>query len=232
MRYRAMLVVATAIGAWAALPAGAGTTKVEFRVPVKAQLDLRERETVTVMPFLVATEEGEAPLERRGVDVQEEFESYMKRLLRRRTELDYRDAPPIDYPTFDLQALARDRDFWRVVGERADVDLILTGSLDFDIQDRSGYRTEEYVSPFDGRTYYRQVLVEQTGFEYDIVLQVYDGRDGELLHTDNFKDFRQFEGEGADPLAGMFENLLALEDRIAGVFAQKDVPTTRVLYTD
>jgi hypothetical protein len=221
-----------ALGMLLATPAAAGTAKVEFEVPVKAQLDLRERETVTVMPFLVASEEGEAPLERRGVNVQEEFESYMKRLLRRRTELAYREPPPIDYPTYDLQALARDRDFWRVVGERADTDLILTGSLDFDIQDRSGYRTEEYVSPFDGRTYYRQVLVEQTGFEYDIVLQVFDGRDGRLLHTDNFKDFRQFEGEGADPLAGMFENLLALEDRIAGVFARKNVPTTRVLYTD
>ncbi|MEZ5332143.1 MAG: hypothetical protein R2991_08835 [Thermoanaerobaculia bacterium] len=215
-----------------AAPALAGTEKVDFLVPVKAQLDLRDRDTVTVMPFLVATEEGEAPIERRGVNVQEEFENYMKRLLRRRTSLDYQEPPPIDYPTFDLQALARDSDFWRVVGERAGADLILTGSLDFDIQDRSGYRTEEYTSPFDGRTYYRQVLVEQTGFEYDIVLQVYDGRDGKLLHTDNFKDFRQFEGEGADPLAGMFENLQALEDRIAGVFARKNVPTTRVLYTD
>lgn len=223
---------ASVLALLAAAPAFAGTQKVEFQVPVKAQLDLRDRNTVTVMPFLVATEEGEAPVERRGVNVQEEFENYMKRLLRRRTSLDYQEPPPIDYPTFDLQALARDRDFWRVVGERADADLILTGSLDFDIQDRSGYRTEEYTSPFDGRTYYRQVLVEQTGFEYDIVLQVYDGRDGTLLHTDNFKDFRQFEGEGADPLAGMFENLQALEDRIAGVFARKNVPTTRVLYTD
>lgn len=220
------------LGGLLAIPATAGTAKVEFRVPVRAQLDMRERDSITVMPFLVATEEGEAPLERRGVDVRKEFESYMKRLLRRRTQLAWHDPPPVDYPTFDLETLARDRDFWRVVGERADVDLILTGSLDFDIQDRSGYRTEEYISPFDGRTYYRQVLVEQTGFEYDIVLQVYDGQDGELLHTDNFKDFRQFEGEGADPLTGMFENLMALEDRIAGVFARKEVPTTRVLYTD
>jgi hypothetical protein len=215
-----------------AVPALAGTVEVEFRVPVRAQLDLREKGTVTILPFLIATEEGEAPIERRGVNVREEFENYLRRLLRRRTHLKYVEAPAIDYPTYDLAALARDTDFWRVVGERSASDLILTGSLDFDVQDRSGYRTEEYISPFDGRTYYRQVLVEQTGFEYDIVMQVYDGASGALLHSDNFKDFRQFEGEGADPLAGMFENLYALEDRIAGVFAQKDVPTTRVLFTD
>lgn len=216
----------------AAAAASAASVEVEFLVPVRAQLDLRDKETVTILPFLIATEEGEAPIERRGVNVQEEFENYLRRLLRRRTQLKFVEAPAIDYPSYDLATLARDADFWRVVGERSQSDLILTGSLDFDVQDRSGYRTEEYVSPFDGRTYYRQVLVEHTGFEYDIVMQVYDGANGVLLHSDNFKDFRQFEGEGSDPLAGMFENLRALEDRIAGVFAKKEVPTTRLLFTD
>ncbi len=229
---RGPAIAAGLVAFLAAVDVSAGTVEVEFRVPVRAELDLRDKGTVTILPFLIATEEGEAPIERRGVNVRDEFEGYLRRLLRRRTQLKYVEAPAIDYPTYDLVTLARDRDFWRVVGERASSDLILTGSLDFDVQDRSGYRTEEYISPFDGRTYYRQVLVEQTGFEYDIVMQVYDGRDGSLLHSDNFKDFRQFEGEGADPLAGMFENLYALEDRIAGVFAKKDVPTTRVLFTD
>ena len=111
-------------------------------------------------------------------------------------------------------------------------DLILTGSLDFDIQDRSGYRMEEYTSPFDGRLYYRQVLVEQTGFEYDIVVRVFDGKTGEQLYVDNFKDFKSFEGERADPLVGMFENLYALEDRLLGIFVQKKVGATRALLTE
>ena len=142
------------------------------------------------------------------------------------------DPIPIDYPSYDLAELAANMDFWRVVGERSGADLILSGSLDFDIQDRSGYRTEEYVSPFDGRTYRRQVLVEQTGFEYDIVMEVFDGKTGKRLYADNFKDFKQFEGESVDPLEGMFENLYALEDRISGVFSQKEVETSRVLYTN
>ena len=76
------------------------------------------------------------------------------------------------------------------------------------------------------------VLVEQTGFEYDIVMDVFDGRTGEQLYTDNFKDFKQFEGESVDPLQGMFENLRALEDRITGVFSQKEVETSRILLTN
>ena len=54
-------------------------------------------------------------------------------------------------------------------------------------------------------------------------------RQGEQANTLLLK---QFEGEEADPLKGMFENLASLEDRIVGVFAQKTVETTRTLITD
>lgn len=216
------------VPAWAV----AGSVQVEFEVPVKSQLDLRGYETVTVAPFLVPREEGESPIERRGVNVQEEFDRYMRRILRRRARLKIVPPRGVDYPSNNIDDLATNVDFWRAVGELSQADLILSGSLDFDIQDRSGYRTEEYTSPYDGRIYYRQVLVERSGFEYDIVMQVYDGRTGELLHSDNFKDFKEFEGASADPLAGMFQNLFALEDRIAGVFTQKRVRTSRVLFTD
>lgn len=212
--------------------ASAGSTQVEFEVPVRSQIDLRGYETVTIAPFLVPHEEGDAPIERRGVDVQDEFDRYMRRILRRRARLKIVPARGVEYPSTDIDELARNSDFWRVVGERSQADLVLAGSLDFDIQDRSGYRTEEYTSPYDGRTYYRQVLVERSGFEYDIAMMVFDGRTGEQLHSDNFKDFKEFEGANADPLAGMFQNLLALEDRIANVFAQRRVRTSRVLFTN
>jgi hypothetical protein len=210
----------------------AGVAEVTFKVPVRARLDLQGRDTVTLAPFLVVTDEGETAVQQRGIDVQQEFEDYLRRLLKRRTKLSYIESGPVDYPSYDLQALASNEDFWRFLGERTGADLILSGSLDFDIQDRSGYRTEEYVSPFDGRTYFRQVLVEQTGFEYDIVMEIFDGATGEQLYSDNFKDFKQFEGESVDPLAGMFENLFALEDRITGIFSKKEVETSRTLFTD
>jgi hypothetical protein len=153
-------------------------------------------------------------------------------VLRRETNLKVVESGPVDYPTYDLDMLARDSDFWKALGERTGADIIVTGSLDFDIQDRSGYVTEEVTSPFDGRTYYRQVLVEQTGFEYDILVMVFDGKSGELLYEDNFKDFKSFEGEKADPLRGMFENLYALEDRLVGIFVEKEVEASRTLLSE
>lgn len=213
------------------LPARAGGVEVTLLLPVRARIDLTDRSSVTVAPFLVVSDEGEETAARRGIDVEQEFERYMSRLIRRETRLKLIESGPVDYPSYDIRDLSTDSDFWRYLGERTQADLIVSGSLDFDIQDRSGYRTEEYVSPYDGRTYYRQVLVEQTGFEYDIVMQVFDGATGEQLYSDNFKDFKQFEAERADPLQGMFENLYALEDRIANIFAQKQVAASRVLIT-
>lgn len=222
-----------ALAAVAATPLAAGTAEVKLNLPVRARIDLQNRKTVGIAPFMVVSKEGEGRLAGHDLDIQKEFERYLDKLLKRESDLKHVDLGAIEFPSFDLALLAKNQDFWRALGERSQADLIVAGSLDFDVQDRSGYRTEEYVSPFDGRTYYRQVLVEQTGYEYDIVLQVYDGRTGEQMYSDNFKDFKQSEeGQVADPLAGMFENLHSLEDRIVGVFAQREVEATRVLYTD
>jgi hypothetical protein len=211
----------------------AAAVEVKLDLPVRARISLQNRKSVAIAPFLVVAKEGEENATRlRSLDVQKEFERYLAKLVKRESELKLIEAGPVDFPTYDLDLLAKNQDFWAALGARLGVDLILAGSLDFDMQDRSGYRTEEYISPYDGRPYFRQVLVEETGFDYDMVIQVYDGDTGEQLYSDNFKDFKKFEGERADPLTGMFENLYSLEDRIVGVFAQREVETTRTLFTD
>jgi len=224
------LVLATLLSL-AAVPALAGSVEVKLKLPQRARLDLQGRKSLAVTPFVVVKQEGAQKIKGRDIDVQKEFDRYLLKVLRRETQLKIVEPGPVDFPTYDLAQLAKQTDFWRALGERAQVDLILAGALDFDIQDRTGYRTEEYVSPFNGRTYLRQVLVEQTGFQYDILMQVYDGKTGALLYTDNFKDFQSFEGENTDPLAGMFENLRSLEDRIVNVFTQKEVEASRILFT-
>ncbi|HEV8630518.1 MAG TPA: hypothetical protein VGV61_09405 [Thermoanaerobaculia bacterium] len=210
----------------------ADSVQVKLKLPVRAALDLTGRKRLVVAPFQVVKQEGEGKASFRGkdLDVRGDFHRYLLKVLKRDSGLDVQSVDDVEYPSDDFEALSHDRDFWRALGERTNADLILAGSLDFDIQDKSGYRLEEYTSPYDGRTYYRQVLVEETGFEFDILMQVYDGATGELLYSDNFKDFKTLEGSGADPVEGMFQNLFALEDRIVGIFAQKDVEATRTLF--
>jgi hypothetical protein len=214
-----------------AAPASAGKVDVTVRLPVRAALDLTGKKKLVVAPFQVVRQEGEKTFRGKPLDVREDFQKYLIKVLKRDSGLDIEEVNDVEYPSDDLVALSHDHDFWRALGERTKSDLLLAGSLDFDIQDKSGYRLEEYTSPYDGRTYYRQVLVEETGFEFDILMQVYDSASGELLYSDNFKDFKTLEGAGADPVEGMFQNLFALEDRIVGIFAKKDVEATRVLFT-
>lgn len=226
----ALALVAALVATGLAPPAGADV-EVRLQLPQRAKIDLRGKESVTVAPFLVIAREGETPGPERDVDVEGEFTRYLEKILRRETDLHVVESGPLAFPTYDLEELLEDREFWQDVGERTQADLIVSGSLDFDIQDRTGYRTEEFVSPLDGRTYYRQVLVEQTGFEYDVLMVVVDGVTGRVLYRDNFKDFRSFPSGDVDPVAGMFENLYSLEDRILNVFSQQEVETTRVLFT-
>lgn len=232
MRVRFLLAAALTVLTVAGPAFAAGTAEVRLLLPQRAKIELAGKRTVALAPFLVVSQEGSEGVRGRNIDVQKEFERYLFKVLRRDTDLKVLEIGAVDYPVFDSDRLAREQDFWAALGERSQADLILAGSLDFDIQDRTGYRTEEYTLPFDGRTYQRQVLVEQTGFEYDILMQVFDGRTGTLLYTDNFKDFQNFEGEDADPLKGMFENLYALEDRIVNIFVQKSVESARVLFTE
>jgi len=231
-RKRLWILVAVVALGWQAGVARAATVEVKLSLPVRARIDLTHKKSVALAPFLMVGKEGEQQSVRlRNVDVQREFQRYLTKLIKRESDLKVIETGAVDYPSYDLDLLGKNRDFWRAIGERTQADLVLSGSLDFDVQDASGYRTEEYTSPFDGRTYYRQVLVEQTGFEYDIVLQVYDGKTGEQLFSDNFKDFKKFESQSADPLVGMFENLSALEDRLVNVFAQRQVEASRYLFT-
>ena len=232
MRERRFLAAAFAL--LVPLTAGAalaGTVQVKLKLPVRAALDLSGRHKLVVAPFQVVRQEGERTFRGKELDVRGDFQRYLLKVLKRDSGLDVEEVENVEYPSDDFDAMSHDRDFWRALGERTSADLILAGSLDFDIQDKSGYRLEEYTSQYDGRTYYRQVLVEETGFEFDILMQVYDGKTGEMLYSDNFKDFKTLEGAGADPVEGMFQNLFALEDRIVGIFAKKDVESTRVLYT-
>lgn len=198
---------------------------VRIDLPVRSQLDVTAYDSLTVVPFALVHHEEDPP---ELLDTQRQLLRYLRRTLDRGTKLRTRTLD-IDLPSADLLSLERDTLFWQAVGERAGTDLILAGAVDFDLHDRSGYVTREFVSDQDGRTYFAQVLVERSGVELDLLVWVIDARSGRLLHSDNFKDFRAFEGESIDPLSGLFSNLANLEDRLLGLFATRTVSAERIL---
>jgi len=222
-----LLMVLGASLAWA------GIREVEITLPVRPKLLLSGHERLYLGPFIQESREGRDKPQKLAFDVAAEFERYLRRLLRRESKLQL--LPPLEGvqpPARDALALSRAADFWRELGAKSGADLIVAGTVDFQVQDRTGYKTEEYVSPIDGRTYYRQVLVEQTGFLYDIVLQVYDGRTGALVLEQPLKDFQERQERSFDEFSGMFANLYALENQLVGIFVPRTVKSKRILFTD
>ena len=230
LRRASAVLVALALAA----PALAGVDQVKLRLPLKPKLPLRGNERIALAPFILVTDAEKGKDKRlQNVDVQAEFHRFLKKQLEKKTKFDVIETPPdVKLPTQNLQDLARAQEFWAAVGTQTSAELVVSGSLEFRVEDRSGYKTEEYQSPIDGRTYYRQVYVEQTGFVFDIVFLVLDGHTGERLLQDEFKDFRQTGSKQRDELSGLFENLFSLENQILNTFVPRDREAERYIFTD
>jgi hypothetical protein len=220
-----LLCASTALG---------GVSQVRLKLPLKPRLPLRGNEKIVLAPFLIVTE-AEKGRDKRlaNIDLQAEFHRFLKKQLEKKTKLEVVEAPSeVKLPTQNLSELSRATEFWRALGAMTNADIVVSGSLEFRIEDRSGYKTEEYISPINGQTYYRQVYVEQTGFLFDIVFLVFDARSGEKLLQDEFKDFRQTGGRRADELQGLFENLFSLENQILNLFVAREREADRYIFTD
>ncbi len=214
------------------LSAFAGVLEVKMKLPVKPKLQIAGDEKIAVAPFIIASK-GEKKNDRAAkVDVQAEFGRYLKKQLTKSTKLRIVDAPQTRLPGTDMKTLEANRDFWKELGSKTGADYIVSGVVDFDINDKSGYRTEEYVSPADGRTFYRQVLVESTGFVFDIDIAVFNADTGEKVVEENFRDFKEFDQRNYDEILGLFENLRALETQLVGIFVSQETSATRYVFTD
>jgi hypothetical protein len=215
------------------LAASAGVVEVKLKLPVKPKLPISGDERVAIAPFIIANN-GEAKKNDRAakVDVQSEFQRYLKKQLTKSTKLRLVDLPSTRLPGSDMKALEANRDYWKDLGTRSGADFIVSGVIDFDINDKSGYRTEEFTSPADGKTYYRQVLVEQTGFVFDIEIAVFNADTGERMVDENFRDFKEFDQRNYDEILGLFENLRSLETQLVGIFVSQETSATRYVFTE
>ena len=209
-----------------------GVQEVKLKLPVKPKLQIAGDEKIAIAPFIIANN-GEKKNDRaQKIDVQSEFLRYLRKQLTKTTKLKLVDVPATRLPGTSMKALEAARDYWKDLGARTGADLIVSGVVDFDVNDKSGYKTEEYVSPADGRTYYRQALVESTGFVFDIDIAVFNADTGEKVLEENFRDFKEFDQRSYDELLGLFENLRSLETQLIGIFVSQETSATRYIFTE
>jgi hypothetical protein len=214
-----------------ALTVRAGVTEVKLKLPMRPKLNISGDEKIAIAQFVIANRERKTDRAAK-VDVQAEFQRYLRKQLTKSTKLRLVDLPATRLPGTDMKALEANRDFWKNLGAKTGADFIVSGVIDFDINDRSGYKTEEFTSPADGRTYYRQVLIETTGFVFDIDIAVFNADTGEKVVEENFRDFKEFDQRNYDEILGLFENLRSLETQLVGIFVSRETSATRYVFTE
>jgi hypothetical protein len=214
----------------------AWSKEVPLELTVRPQLQLNGTERVFVGPVMLEPRPGGSAVRARSrieYAAVREFERYLRKLLKRETRLTLLDADDeLKPPAGNLAELSKMGQFWIDLGERTGAEYIVAVSIDVDVLDRAGYQTEEYVSPEDGKTYFRQVMVEETGFSYDLLLMVFAGASGELVHREQIAAFKGREERKLDQFQDMFNDIYTLENRLAGVFVPRSIRAKRYLFSD
>ena len=125
-----------------AIPAFAGVEAVKLKLPLKPKLQITGDEKVAIAPFIIANN-GEKKNDRaQKIDVQAEFQRYLRKQLTKTTKLRLVEVPPTRLPGTDMKALEAARDYWKDLGAKSGADYIVSGVVDFDVNDKSGYKTE------------------------------------------------------------------------------------------
>jgi hypothetical protein len=210
----------------------AGTKELRINLFLEPDLELDGSESIFIGPVLIEPR-GDEPASSLDLSAAREFDDHLRKILRRKTRLDL--LPPVDSlkpPSDDPVELAGMTEFWQELGDETGADVIVAAAIDVKVLDRAGYTTEEYVSPADGKTYFRQVLVEETGFDFDILLMVFDGASGEQLLQEQITDFRERSERKLEQYEDMYADLYNLETRLLGVFVPRSMVAKRTLYTN
>lgn len=216
-----------------ALPVRAGSSEVKLRLPLRPKLAVTGRERIALAPFIVSSKlsERKDATRYKDLDIDGEFRRFLGKQLARRTKMTIVTMPSdVKLPTTVLKELSADAEYWKQLGARVGADILLSGIVDFRVEDKSGYKSEDYVSRVDGRTYYRQVLVESTGFVFEVTVLAFDGQTGARLFQETFKDSREKSRRAADEMAGLFENLFSLESRLLGLFVVREREASRYVF--
>jgi hypothetical protein len=222
------LVILMAVAA----TSGAGSREVRIALHLDPELPFDGTENVYVGPILIEPREGEN-VQSVDMTAAREFEIFLRKILRRDAQLHLIPKQEgLRPPSDNISALLLDAEFWRAIREENAADYVVAASIDVKVLDRAGYTTEEYVSPQDGETYFRQVMVEETGFSYDILLVVVEAETGELLHREQITDFQPKNERKLEEYTDMFTDLYTLQNRLVGIFVPRAVQVKRSLYSN
>src|SRR5437868_14999940 len=98
------------------LSSSAGVLEVKLKLPLKPKLQITGEEKIAIAPFVIANN-GEKKNDRaQKIDVQAEFQRYLRKQLTKTTKLRIVDVPATRLPGTDMKSLEAARDYWKDLG--------------------------------------------------------------------------------------------------------------------
>ncbi|MCB1043284.1 MAG: hypothetical protein KDC35_10105 [Acidobacteria bacterium] len=215
---------------WLALPlalltlACAGDKKaVRIDLPLPPKLDLSEYDAVYFSGF-ISTEQN------REFDTVTEAINFFKNEFAQRDNIDTLDRDPVDLSEYDPREFFEgDQPFFGNLDvEDGDRVLTVTGVVNFEVLDRSGFRQVQ-ATDISGQSYYRTQFVEMTGYVLRMRVYVYELGEGKLLFKELMQDEIDVEGPPGDTRLAFYTLLERMSDRVIGLFANTKVRAERTL---
>jgi len=202
---------------------GPDPTKVHILVPLPPKLDVTGIETILVASFL--TDESEQ------LDINREIVRFLRGEFRQETSLGVIDVtPPPAVPEQRLEDLIENHEFWKHLGREHRADMIVSGRIDFDRRDISGFQNLDTISNVTGQKVRATQFVEQEEFEYVMTILFFDGKTGELLYRDEVRRKIKYQGLANDVLAAFFDMSEMIASDILSVVSSRRRPEQRTIF--
>ncbi len=168
------------------------TAKVRVKIPVPSKINTAGVEKILVASFITNTNVD--------FDIARETVRMIRSQLRKATRFQILDVPPPNLPEQTVEDLLNNYEFWKHLGEKYDADLIISGSVDFNSKDVSGFVSEDVMNPYTGHKVRRTKYAEREEFSIALSLFFFKGLNGAFLYEDHFQDKSIYESLTNDSL--------------------------------
>lgn len=200
----------------------AKSTRVTVLLPVPQKIDLEGIQKVLVSDFSVEREDP-------TMDIGLEINQLIRRELAKYTSLEIMDLDPPSIPEQAMADLLENRSFWRLLARSNGADLIITGGIEFDVTDRSGFVEETGVSPTTGQRVRTTRFRERQGYRLGLNLAFIHGLSGNVLYENRFTEEITIDGKSSDHLSILFHMFERIRPEVLAVVAPQKKTEERVL---
>ena len=221
---RALAGMMLAVCVTGALPLLAGTVEVQVMLPAPQKVDTTGMKRLLVGGFRA----GDHP----EVDLAREINTLLRSLIRKNTGFEVLDVEPPPLPEQPIEEAVRNTDYWKRLGVRFNVDLIVAGTVDFSAVDQSGFVQEDVISELTGQRMRRSRWAERELFKLGLGVYIIRASSGELLYDDHFNEEMMFDGKLNDDLTVLHQVFDRVSEGILSILTTRPRVEMRHLFTE